>query len=144
MFWKSIVVFALLFISGCSTDNQIPENVLVKARASYEEGVLLVKQKDYEAAIPRLTDAINNGALANTEIVNSLLMRAKSYLFTQNSNLALEDINTVMRGVEETAQIAEAHAMKSLYLKKSGELPKADAEFQKAQSIDPNVKAVTQ
>ena len=144
MIWKVIIGSTLLLVTGCSSDTQIPESVLVKARMSFEDGILSVRQKEYEAAIPLLTDALNNGALINTEIIDTFLARAKAYIFTQQLNLALDDINSALRGVEDTSQIAKLYAMRSLYYKKSSDLPKSDAEFQLAQSIDPNVQPVTQ
>ena len=142
MDWRVVAVFPLMVFVGCWSETQMSENIIVDARTSYEQSIETFKQKNFEASIPLLTQALDGG-LVNVEIIDVLLMRAKCYMATQEMSLALADLESAERGVEETSQMAEVHALLSLYYRKSGNVAKSESELQKAQTIDPNILPAT-
>lgn len=139
-FLATISLFVLASAVGCSS-NEISDLTVATLQAKVERGRSLFLEKNYDAALPVLTEATKSSYVGHEQLVELLLMKARCNLYTGKIDEALTDIEYAEQGAEDLSDI---HLVRYEYWRKKGDAAKAEESLQIAQTMNPEIRVPIQ
>ena len=126
----------LLFCGGCGKP-QLSESMISGAQSAYTDAIDAWKAKDYSTAVENFDLAIQDQGLDADQFCEALLRRAECHVELGHVDEAAADLETI---ADRVPQMDQFHLVRCKLYAKQGDSAKAQAEFEEARKINPQVE----
>ncbi|MEM7659249.1 MAG: energy transducer TonB, partial [Bacteroidota bacterium] len=124
--------------------NHSEEVLRLLTLAHLEKGKLLIQAEQWRAAFTNLTEAVgrvteqrSKGFLAESEIIQLYLLRAKAFLAMEQPLRALDDCNWIIHQYPQAAPMTEIYCQRALTYQQLNKYDAAFIDLERAKLADP-------
>jgi len=131
-----IAIAVLLCVSGCGS-SQMRATDIAASTQTFEDAVAKLAAKDYAGSKEAAQAALKSGGLSADQASESLLVLVEAAIGAGDLDLAASKLVEAESVANDMARVA---VLQGLLERKRGDQSKAQAAFDKARSLDPNVR----
>lgn len=131
-----VAIAVLLCVSGCGS-SQMRATDIAASTQTFEEAVAKLATKDYAGSKEAAQAALKSGGLSADQASELLLVLVEAAIGAGDLDLAATKLVEAESVANDMARVA---VLQGLLERKRGDQSKAQAAFDKARSLDPNVR----
>lgn len=131
-----IAIAVLLCVSGCGS-SQMKATDIAASTQTFEDAVAKLTAKDYAGSKESAQSALKSGGLSADQASELLLVLVEAAIGAGDLDLAASKLVEAESVANDMARVA---VLQGLLERKRGDQSKAQAAFDKARSLDPNVR----
>jgi Flp pilus assembly protein TadD len=131
-----IAIAVLLCVSGCGS-SQMRATDIASSTQTFEDAVAKLAAKDYSGSKEAAQAALKSGGLSADQASELLLVLVEAAIGAGDLDLAASKLDEAESVANDMARVA---VLQGLLERKRGDQSKAQAAFDKARSLDPNVR----
>ena len=131
-----IAIASLVSISGCGSSQMKATDIATSTR-TFEDAVAKLAAKDYAGSKDAAVTALKSGGLSADQASELLLVLVEAAIGAGDLDLAASKLTEAESFANDMARV---FVLRGLLERKRGDQSKAQTSFDKARSLDPNVR----